>query len=191
MSSIIDFPSLFTFFVFLVGGYFFLELILKGFDNLEDKTTGSYCTNLRQKLVILQQNPNQLTSIIRFMSCLSCCSFSSLSNTWGMKKQTSSQIVIWYHKNHNFKNGKFYFQSMYLFYLCTLVVSRSLEGSRQHKRTTKTMGTPLRSSSNDEGPSRVWMALLEQHSPPSPVFHNVRRFIDAISPTAPTTRSPL
>ena len=32
-------------------------------------------------------------------------------------------------------------------------------GSRQHKRTTKTMRTPLRSSSNDEGPSRVWMAL--------------------------------
>ena len=30
------------------------------------------------------------------------------------------------------------------------------------------METPLRSSSNDEGPSRVWMALLEQHSPSSP-----------------------
>ena len=36
------------------------------------------------------------------------------------------------------------------------------------KETTKTMGISLRSSSNDEGPSRVWMALLEQHSPSSP-----------------------
>ena len=27
------------------------------------------------------------------------------------------------------------------------------------------MGVLLRSSSNDEGPGRVWMALLEQHSP--------------------------
>ena len=42
------------------------------------------------------------------------------------------------------------------------------------------MGASLRSSSNDEGPSRVWMALLEQHSPSSPVFHNLRRFIDAV-----------
>ena len=75
--------------------------------------------------------------------------------------------------------------------LYTLAVSPSLGGSRQHKRTTKTMGISLRSSSNDEGPSRVWMALLEQHSPSSPVFHNLRRFIDAISPTAPTTGLPL
>ena len=72
-------------------------------------------------------------------------------------------------------------------YLYTSAVSPSLGGSRQHKRATKTTGTPLRSSSNDEGPSRVWMALLEQHSPSSPVFHNLRRFTDAISPTAPTT----
>ena len=36
------------------------------------------------------------------------------------------------------------------------------------KETTKTMGVSLRSSSNDEGSSRVWMALLEQHSPSSP-----------------------
>ena len=50
-------------------------------------------------------------------------------------------------------------------YLYTLAASPSLGGSRQHKRTTKTMGISLRSSSNDEGPSRVWMALLEQHSP--------------------------
>ena len=35
------------------------------------------------------------------------------------------------------------------------------------------------------------MALLEQHSPCSPVFHNLRRFIDAVSPTAPTTGLPL
>ena len=69
-----------------------------------------------------------------------------------------------------------------LFYLYTLAISPSLGGSRQHKRT-KTMGTPLHSSSNDERPSRVWMALLEQHSPSSPVFHNLRRFTDAISPT--------
>ena len=48
------------------------------------------------------------------------------------------------------------------------------------------MGVSLRSSSNDEGSSRVWIALLEQHNPSSPVFHNLRRFIDAISPTAPT-----
>ena len=58
------------------------------------------------------------------------------------------------------------------------------------KETIKTMGVSLRSSSNDEGPNRVWMALLEQHSPSSPVFHNLRRFIDAISPTDPTTRQP-
>ena len=55
------------------------------------------------------------------------------------------------------------------------------------KETTKTIGVSLRSSSNDEGSSRVWMALLEQHNPSSPVFHNLRRFIDAVSPTAPTT----
>ena len=53
------------------------------------------------------------------------------------------------------------------------------------------MGVSLRSSSNDEGSSRVWTALLEQHSPSSPVFHNLRRFIDAVSPTAPTTGLPL
>ena len=59
------------------------------------------------------------------------------------------------------------------------------------KETTKTMGVSLRSFSNDEGPSRVWMALLEQYSPSSPVFHNLRRFTDVISPTAPTTGLPL
>ena len=59
------------------------------------------------------------------------------------------------------------------------------------KETTKTIGVSLRSSSNDEGSSRVWMALLEQHNPSSPVFHNLRRFIDAVSPTAPTTGLPL
>ena len=75
-------------------------------------------------------------------------------------------------------------------YLYTLAISPSLGGSRQHKRTTKIMGNPLRSSSNDEGPSRVWTALLKQHSPSSPVFHNLRRFTDAISPTAPTTGCP-
>ena len=63
--------------------------------------------------------------------------------------------------------------NVYSIYLYTLAVSPSLGGSRQHKRATKTMGTPFRSSSNDEGPSRVWMALLEQHSPSSPVFHNL------------------
>ena len=52
------------------------------------------------------------------------------------------------------------------------------------------MGISHCSSSNDEGPSRVWMALLEQHSPSSPVFHNLHRFIDAISTTAPTTGLP-
>ena len=79
-----------------------------------------------------------------------------------------------------------------LYYLYTLAVSPSLGGSRQHKRNKqKTMGVSLRSSSNDEGSSRVWMALLEQHNPSSPVFHNLRRFIDAVSPTAPTTGLPL
>ena len=87
-------------------------------------------------------------------------------------------------------HGEFFCPSTAI-YLYTLAISPSLGGSRQHKRTTKTMGTPLRSSSNDEGPSRVWMALLEQHSPSSPVFHNLRRFTDAISPTAPTTGLPL
>ena len=53
------------------------------------------------------------------------------------------------------------------------------------------MEVSLRSSSNDEGSSRVWMALLEQHNPSSRVFHNLRRFIDAVSPTAPTTGLPL
>ena len=53
------------------------------------------------------------------------------------------------------------------------------------------MGVLLRSSSNDEEPGRVWMALLEQHSPSSPpVFHSLRRFMDAISLTAPTTGLP-
>ena len=55
------------------------------------------------------------------------------------------------------------------------------------KKTTKTMGVTLHSPSNDEGPSQVWMALLGQHSPSSPIL---RRFIDAISPTAPTTGLP-
>ena len=76
-------------------------------------------------------------------------------------------------------------------YLYTLAVSPSLGVADNTKRTTKTMGISLRSSSYDEGPSRVWMALLEQHSPSSPVFHNLHRFIDAISPTAPTTGLPL
>ena len=76
-------------------------------------------------------------------------------------------------------------------HLYTLAVSPSLGSSQQHKETTKTMGVLLRSSSNDEGPDRVWMALQDQHSPFSPVFHNLRRFINAISPIAPTTGLPL
>ena len=76
-------------------------------------------------------------------------------------------------------------------YLYTLAVSHSLGGSRQHRRNNKTMGISLHSSGNDEGPSRVWMVLLEQYSPSSPVFHNLRRFIYAISPIAPTTGLPL
>ena len=77
-------------------------------------------------------------------------------------------------------------------YIYTLAVSPSLWGvANNTKETTQSMGNSLRSSSNDEGPSRVWMALLEQHSPSSPVFHNLRRFIGAISPTAPTTGLPL
>ena len=76
-------------------------------------------------------------------------------------------------------------------YLYTLAVSPSWGVADNTKETTKTMGVSLHSFSNDEGPSRVWMALLEQHSPSSPVFHNLRRFTDAISPTAPTTGLPL
>ena len=57
------------------------------------------------------------------------------------------------------------------------------------KETTKTMWVLLRSSGNDEGPSRVWTALLEQQSPSSPVFHNLSHFIDANSPTAPYHRA--
>ena len=68
------------------------------------------------------------------------------------------------------------------------VVSPSLVSSRQHKENNKNNGG---SSSNDNGPSRVWMALLEQHSPSSPVFHNLCCFTDAISLTAPTTGLPL
>ena len=37
------------------------------------------------------------------------------------------------------------------------------------KKTTKAMGVLLLSSTNDEGPGRVWMALLEQHSPSYPL----------------------
>ena len=78
-----------------------------------------------------------------------------------------------------------------IIYLYTLAVSPSLGVADNTKETTKTMGISLRSSSNAEGPSRVWMALLEQHRPSSPVFHNLRHFIYAISPTAPTTELPL
>ena len=59
-------------------------------------------------------------------------------------------------------------------YLYTLAVSPSLggggrEGGREGgrgvadttKKTTKTLWVTFRCSSNDEGPSRVWMALLE------------------------------
>ena len=51
------------------------------------------------------------------------------------------------------------------------------------------MGVLLCSSSNDEGPGQVWMTLLKQDSPSSPVSHNLHCFIDAISPIAPTTGS--
>ena len=57
----------------------------------------------------------------------------------------------------------------------TLAVSPSLGVVNNTKETTKTMGISLRSSSNDEGPGRVWMALLEQHSPSSPIFHSLRQ----------------
>ena len=49
--------------------------------------------------------------------------------------------------------------------LYTLAFSPSLGGSQQNTRT-HTMGVLLRSSSNYEGPGRVWIALLEQHSFP-------------------------
>ena len=63
--------------------------------------------------------------------------------------------------------------------------------TQKQKTKKKTMRISLRSSSNEEGPSRVWMALLEQHNPSSPIFRNLCRFIDAISLTAPTTGLPL
>ena len=77
--------------------------------------------------------------------------------------------------------------------LYTLAASPSLGGggSRQHKRNNKDNGVLLRSSTNDKGPGRVWMALLEQQSPSSPIFHNLCHFTDAISPTAPNTGLPL
>ena len=57
---------------------------------------------------------------------------------------------------------------IYIFYLYTLAVFRPVWGVADNtKETTKTMGISLRSSSSDEGPSRVWMALLEQQSPSS------------------------
>ena len=58
-------------------------------------------------------------------------------------------------------------------YIYTLAVSPILGVADYTKKTTKTMGVLLRSSSNDEGPSCAWMALLEQHRPSSPVFHNL------------------
>ena len=79
-----------------------------------------------------------------------------------------------------------------IYYIYTFAVSPSWGVADNTKETTKTMGVSLRSFSNDEGPSRVWMALLEQHSPSSPVLHSpssLRRFTDAISPTA-STRQP-
>ena len=63
---------------------------------------------------------------------------------------------------------------IYLFYPYTLAVSPSFGGSEQHKETTKTMEVLLHSFSNDKGSGQVWMALLEQQSPSSPVFHNLR-----------------
>ena len=68
----------------------------------------------------------------------------------------------------------------------TLAVSPILRVADNTKKTTKTIGVLLRSSSSDEGPGQVWMAQLEQHSPSSPVFYNLRRLTDAISSTAPT-----
>ena len=67
--------------------------------------------------------------------------------------------------------------------------SPSLGGSRQHKRNNKNNRVSLRSSINDEGSSRVWMALLEQHSPSLPVFHNLRRFHRCRLPYCPYHRA--
>ena len=53
----------------------------------------------------------------------------------------------------------------------TLAVSPILRVADNTKKTTKTIGVLLRSSSSDEGPGQVWMTLLEQHSPSSPVFY--------------------
>ena len=77
-------------------------------------------------------------------------------------------------------------------YLYTLAVSPSLGGSRQHKRNKqKQWGFHSVLPAMTRDPAEFGMALLEQHSPSSPVFHNLRRFIDAVSPTAPTTGLPL
>ena len=50
-----------------------------------------------------------------------------------------------------------YLLDIFPIYLYTLAVSPFLVGSRQHKETTKAVGVLLRSSSNDEGPGRVWI----------------------------------
>ena len=68
-----------------------------------------------------------------------------------------SQVIELFHLSNN----------IYLYILYTLAVSPSLEQRKQWE-------VLLRSSSNDEGPSRVWMALLEQHSPPSHVADNTK-----------------
>ena len=55
------------------------------------------------------------------------------------------------------------------------------------KETTKTMGMSLRSSTNDEGPSRVWMALLEQHILSSPRLPQLTSLHRCHLPYCPTT----
>ena len=100
-------------------------------------------------------------------------------------------FYVFYHSYFTFTGIKEKGIRKFIYILYTLAVSPSLGVADSTKETTKTMGISLRSSSNDEGPSQVWMALLEQHGPSSLVFHNLRRFIDAISPTSPTTGLPL
>ena len=85
----------------------------------------------------------------------------------------------------------YYFFFLLLFYIYIPWPFPQVWGVADNTKATKTMGVLLLSSSNDERPGRVWMALLEQRSPSSPIFHNLRRFIDAISSTAPTTGLPL
>ena len=122
----------------------------------ESSPAGSKCSPTQDlELVVLMSNSATVAAYLRSEG------YSFLNHV-----QLAEEIVAWSELHMVAITVRYI-----LLYLYTLAVSPSLGGSRQHKRTTKTVGVLLCSSSNDKGPSRVWMALLEQHSPLSPVFH--------------------